>query len=469
MERSSLGAFMTRLRGKQNRALISDSSYRQRGSFPSQELILNNTFGSGTTNWTGTNATLTVADRILRSTRTGNTVSENDVTYSPAITGTAYAPYVLRAFVSSIRGAELPAAYLNLSPASTSSTPTAAVGYRYASGVPGTTSLGALIYGQAITGPLSGDFFEIPWVSMSQCALSDSGINLLTFSDQFDNAAWTLNNMTAVANAHTAPDGTVTAESLRETATTSTHFATQAATVSAAATDVCAAVAVNPGTRTWTNIILVENTGGTALQAYFNLSTGAVGTTVVGANWSNLRTFSVNLGNGWFYFCLIGRKTNAATSVSLRVAAASANGTDSYLGVTGSTAIAPWRATLAMSSVPVRLTQTTTVVSNGTAPTGNTLRVKGLPASTNGLLLQNDQFEIITSRGSELKIVDSPLNSDAAGLGYLQFNPPIRGTLSDSSPIIFNTPFARMICTSPIEVSNDPGLVSTASAEFEEA
>jgi hypothetical protein len=47
--------------------------------------------------------------------------------------------------------------------------------------------------------------------------------NLLTFSEQFDNAAWTKSNATVTANSTTAPDGTLTADSLLETVDNTTH------------------------------------------------------------------------------------------------------------------------------------------------------------------------------------------------------------------------------------------------------
>lgn len=44
-------------------------------------------------------------------------------------------------------------------------------------------------------------------------------VNLLTFTQQFDNAAWTRSNVTATANVVTAPDGTLTADKLEVTTT----------------------------------------------------------------------------------------------------------------------------------------------------------------------------------------------------------------------------------------------------------
>jgi hypothetical protein len=47
--------------------------------------------------------------------------------------------------------------------------------------------------------------------------------NLLLQSQTFDNAYWTKTNITVTANSTTAPDGTTTAESILETATTGQH------------------------------------------------------------------------------------------------------------------------------------------------------------------------------------------------------------------------------------------------------
>jgi len=56
--------------------------------------------------------------------------------------------------------------------------------------------------------------------------------NLLTFSEQFDNAAWTKTNATITANSTTAPDETLTADKLVENASTGDHRTFQGFTVS---------------------------------------------------------------------------------------------------------------------------------------------------------------------------------------------------------------------------------------------
>lgn len=57
--------------------------------------------------------------------------------------------------------------------------------------------------------------------------IEEQRTNLLTYSEQFDNAAWVKTNSTVTANATTAPDGTVAADKLVEDTATSTHQAYQ--------------------------------------------------------------------------------------------------------------------------------------------------------------------------------------------------------------------------------------------------
>ena len=60
--------------------------------------------------------------------------------------------------------------------------------------------------------------------------------NLLTWSEQFENAAWTKGATTITANAAVAPDGTTTMDKLVETATTNNHLVNQTYTPTAGMT-----------------------------------------------------------------------------------------------------------------------------------------------------------------------------------------------------------------------------------------
>lgn len=471
-ERAALRAFLARLRGRQNRAYLWDPSYRRRGSFPAVELLSNNTFANGTTGWSPTNCTLSVSDRRLRLTASrgydGSTVPQAT---SGNFTTVAYAPYVVRQMTLSGRG-NLGNAGPFAADAVLSVNGYGTYGLQSAVIVPTSTSTQFIIVaGIATSGYGAGDYVDVPYVSASRCALVDNGPNSLLRSDEFDNAAWTKNGAT-VPSVVIDPQGGSTADLLRENSANSAHEANQSVTVSSAAGDYAIGVALRSNGRNFARLVIAENTGSSAVSQFFNLSTGAVGATgSTGANWSNRRAFTVSLGNGWFACYLVGRKTNAATSltVAVQIASADTSGGETYLG-NGTDGIAVWRATLAQSGVPTRLVQTTSVATTGTSQTGSALYVKGLPASTSGLLLPDDRFEVITSLGSELKIVTAPLNSDAAGLGYLQFEPPLRGIPADNAAIIVHEPMTRaMFAGDMVGWDDSPGMITTASAEFEEA
>lgn len=106
----------------------------------------------------------------------------------------------------------------------------------------------------------------------------------------------------------------------------------------------------------------------------------------------------------------------------------------------------------------------------GGSQVGNQLNIDALPASTDGLLLLGDEFEVVTSRGSELKVVTQPLNSNSSGAGVLFFEPALRGTLADNAPVIISTPMTRAIFAGDVVGwDDDPGVITRASADFEEA
>jgi hypothetical protein len=335
--------------------------------------------------------------------------------------------------------------------------------------VSGTTpamSVFASLPGGGGTGLIAGDYFEFGWASVSRCIQVDNGANLVPHSDDVDNAAWTKTHSSITANATTAPDGTATADALVEDSTASAnHTLAIAATVSSAAADYAFTIAAKANSRTWIALQIIENSGGSAVSSYFNLSTGALGTLATGANWAAGRAYSSSLGNGWYQVTIIGRKTNAATSITPAVFLATADNTATYNG-NGSSNVYLWRATMAQSGTPTRLVQTTTAAVAASAQSGNALYVKGLPPSTAGLLLAGDWVEV----NSELKRVTATLDSDGCGLGYLQFSPPLRNSPNDGDPVIVNKPMGRFILSqSENGWATVPAYFATSSLDLVEA
>jgi hypothetical protein len=69
-----------------------------------------------------------------------------------------------------------------------------------------------------------------------------------------------------------------------------------------------------------------------------------------------------------------------------------------------------------------------------------------------------------------MKIVTAALDLDSAGRGYLQFEPPLMGIPANNAPIVVHEPMSRFIFAGDMVGWDDsPGIITTASAEFEEA
>jgi hypothetical protein len=138
--------------------------------------------------------------------------------------------------------------------------------------------------------------------------------NLQTFSEQFDNADWGKTNATITANNTASPDGYTNADKVIATTTNGVHRIEQdRATAAQVATQSVFAKASGY------NFIALENGGE---LAYFNISTGVVGTLSGG-------TASIqNYGNGW-YRCIF---TATGLNTKSYIYIASADNTLSFAG-----------------------------------------------------------------------------------------------------------------------------------------
>jgi hypothetical protein len=163
--------------------------------------------------------------------------------------------------------------------------------------------------------------------------IEEQRTNLLLQSQTFDNAAWTKNRSSISANAATAPDGTNTAEKLIEDTATNTHFINQTQTTTAS-THIFSCY-LKAGERSWATLYV----SGANVGQYFNLSTGTVGSTFVGAPTS---ASIISVGNGW-YRCAITFTSTTSSDGRIYVAAGDAN--NSYTG-NGTSGIYIWGAQL---------------------------------------------------------------------------------------------------------------------------
>ena len=196
--------------------------------------------------------------------------------------------------------------------------------------------------------------------------------NLALYSEQFDNGYWVKTNTTVVANSGIAPNGTTTAELVYPTTTGSNRLLQKSFSISAA----------TPYTGTWylkasgLNWVAVDHIDG-SVGAWFNLSTGTIGTIAAGT------TASIeNVGNGW-YRCRISKTSVSTTGYQdIRLVdgdnttSVTANGTDGLL---------VWGAQLELGSYPTSYIPTTTTAVTRTQDTSVTTGLSSVINSVEGV------------------------------------------------------------------------------------
>lgn len=438
-DRARLMAVLGALRDRSSRIWMPDFSVTQRGSFPATELLTNNDFSNGTTGWSTTSVTThTAQDRQSRGTINSGALYPQ--IYQSSVVVSQYVPYALRAFVKA--AGDLSS--VNVGPAiSDGSYQTDSYTLDRGLRVIKRTALAASqsVFPWVVTSPVkAGNFVDCTFTSYARCILVDNGPNAFIESNAIENSTyWGRSGLSNVTSGGTAPDGAATSRSIVENSSGGSHYVGQTVTVSSAVAEYSFSIYVKAATRSYGYIQLVEVTGGSAAYSYFDLNDGTWDTESIGANWSNLRKHITSCGNGWYRLTITAQKTNAATQITGLVGMASAANTGTYTG-DGASYMEVWHGSIAASSQPVVDRLTTSSATTGTAQTGTTLYVKGLPASTSGILLAGDPFQI----GGQRNIATASLDSDAAGLGVLQCAVPVR-SVADNEPIIINTPMCKMM------------------------
>lgn len=177
--------------------------------------------------------------------------------------------------------------------------------------------------------------------------IEEQRTNVQAWSQQFDNAAWSKNNLTVAANTIIAPDGTLTGNKLIENAVNSTH--TVSGTISAAGTCTLS-VYLKAAERTRTNLNIYDVGAGTSYGASFDIYSGVVVTNSAG----NTATITP-VGNGWFR-CSISRAI-LGSGGPFTIFVSNAAGGSSYQG-DGYSGIYIWGAQLESGAFPTSYIKT---------------------------------------------------------------------------------------------------------------
>ena len=147
--------------------------------------------------------------------------------------------------------------------------------------------------------------------------------NLLGYTENFSDSYWTKLRASITANSATAPNGLFTADTLVEDNTASNnHFVQSAAFTYVTGGTYTYSCYLKAKERTWAQLEIYRDT---AYNAYFNLSSGTVGTA------ANATAQIVSVGDGW-YRCSIRFTVTTGGAGGNYVFLATADNTRSYTG-----------------------------------------------------------------------------------------------------------------------------------------
>jgi hypothetical protein len=207
--------------------------------------------------------------------------------------------------------------------------------------------------------------------------------NLVTYSEDFSNAAWITNNSTISSNVLASPGGTVTADRLTEDTNNTDHKVRQTFTFTAIPHTY--SVYVKAAERTC--VALQAYDGSTLFGYIFNLATGELGSRVSGSSTSVTGAIT-SVGSGW-YRCSI-TFTPAAAAGQVNVGLASNTTTISYTG-DGTSGAYLWGAQVSRGSIPGDYTLTTSA-----AVYGPRFDYDPVTLAAKGLLIEEQRTNLFT-------------------------------------------------------------------------
>jgi hypothetical protein len=165
--------------------------------------------------------------------------------------------------------------------------------------------------------------------------------NLLTYSEQFNNAAWTKTAISAAnTSATTDPIGGTTADTLVPTTANTAHFAS--VSVLSVGTNASATFSVYAKANGYNFVRVQLSTGSANPLVYFNVNTGVVG--AIANNSGTVTATSItSVGNGWYRCTVTALPDSGVSFTSAIVLVTNADNTPSFAG-DGTSGVYVWGA-----------------------------------------------------------------------------------------------------------------------------
>jgi hypothetical protein len=211
--------------------------------------------------------------------------------------------------------------------------------------------------------------------------LEKQSTNLVSYSEQFDNAYWSKNNSTITANNTTSPDGTQNADRLTENTTSNVqHWVTRGGITIASNTKITASVFVKFDSANRRAFLQIND--GTNFAGVILAQDGSVAAQDTG--FSNRSFSAVAIGNGW-YRLNMSLTTSTTTGITIRIIIIQGTVTQSYTG-DGTSGFYIWGAQLEASSYPTSYIPTTSSSATRVADACFKTGISSLIGQTEGVI-----------------------------------------------------------------------------------
>jgi hypothetical protein len=142
--------------------------------------------------------------------------------------------------------------------------------------------------------------------------LEKQSTNLFTYSEQFDNAAWTKLNSTITANSTTSPDGTQNADSINDTTSNSRHVIEEPITGDLSLSRAMSLYA-KQNTLRYLYMSVTDAGDFNCYSAIFDLQSGTVSATKINGS-ATITAKIESVGNGWYRCAITGTMTSGTAT-----------------------------------------------------------------------------------------------------------------------------------------------------------
>ena len=149
--------------------------------------------------------------------------------------------------------------------------------------------------------------------------IENASTNLLTYSEQFDNAVWAKSSTTVTANAAVSPDGVADADKFIAASGSSQHYFLQNVSIASNATYTTSVYVKSSEYNSFEMWLLNAVTADRAV-ANFNLSTATTTNTVTGSSPFTGQSSTITaVGNGWYRCTLTATSTGGSITIQSRL------------------------------------------------------------------------------------------------------------------------------------------------------